>query len=112
MELEVMRTEKKKVMVDGLERIQEDVITVFIPENRPCSLCGSNTTKTLAVQHFAGNVARSTHEVERSTHLGSSSSVIRDYMGNVTQDLRKEDWRGSGKCRTCHGTGKETRRYI
>ena len=112
-ELEVMRTEKRKAMIDGLERVQEVLVTVMIPENKPCPACGSHTTPTLELSATSsatyGNAPRYRHVVEASTHLGSSP-VQRDYLGNVTEDLRKEPWKGSGKCRHCHGTGLEPTR--
>ena len=110
-ELEVMRTEKKKVVLDGLDKIQEQLVTVYIPENKPCPLCGAHSTKLLELQATSsvvhGNVHHSTHEVERTTHLGSSSSVHRNYVGEVVEDLRHESWKGSGKCGRCKGSGKE-----
>lgn len=109
-ELEVMRTEKKKVVLDGLDKIQEQLVTVYIPENKTCPLCGSHSTKTLELQATSsatyGNVPRYPHEVEKTTHLGMESGVHRDYMGNVVEDVRREVWKGHGKCRPCHGTGK------
>ena len=107
-----MRTEKKKVVLDGLDKIQEDLVTVYIPEKQPCSMCGSKTTKTLDLQASVafGNTQRYTHEVEVTTHLGSSSGVHRDFLGNVQSSdsaHRTDGWKGSGKCKKCAGTGKE-----
>ena len=57
-----------------------------------------------------GNTQRYTHEVEVTTHLGSSSGVHRDFLGNVQSSdsaHRTDGWKGSGKCKKCAGTGKE-----
>lgn len=110
-QMEVMRTEKKKVVLDGLDKIQEQLVTVMIPEKQPCFDCGAcRVSKTLELQATGsathGNPFRSAYEVERTTHLGSTSSVTRNYVGDVLGDFRKDPWKGDGKCRACKGTGR------
>lgn len=108
-ELEVMRTEKKKVVIEGLNKIQEQLVTVYLPDNKPCPKCGVDTTKRLELQATSsvvhGNVYHKKRDVPVSSHLGASQ-VQYDYLNRVERDVNhKDNWKGSGKCIKCHGLG-------
>lgn len=103
----------------GLDKMQDVLSEVMRTENRPCKLCGSRTQSLALASNTAlanGNKRKySVQPIEQSSHLGSATGVTRDFLGNEVGNLtkqRRDAWKGDGKCKHCHGSGKEPPKKV
>ena len=88
-EKQVVRTEWTK---NAEERMVQQVVSVNMPDNKPCPACCS---RVLMVQVNATYRSAAPFSDVNPDHRSPSKS--------------KTDWRGTGKCHSCKGTGKVTK---
>ena len=84
----VTRTEWAK---NAEERLVQTVVSVNMPDNKPCPACSNRVLMIQVASTFRGT--------------GPFSDMNPDHRSPTKS---KTDWRGTGKCAKCKGTGKIT----